>query len=228
MNNSRNTDLKTQELGKPAHLLQGLRLPHPAVLIFVWAGLAVSVQKLSGYPLYLLAGSLLLSSIMICSARFLLLVRRTRWILLSLFVIYAYTSQGTPLWAQFGVFSPAAEGMAAGFVQLLRLLAVLAGLSVLLSLLSQSQLMAGLYTLARPLVFTGMSRERFAARLALTLCYAESARLDTESGWLRRVEQMLLPKPELPQNIELSVATLTIYDNLIIVAALLAIAGVWL
>ncbi len=210
------------------------RIPHPAILIVAWAGMTMILYALSAYYMLLLATGLALLSGTVCRERFLILLRRTRWILVSIFAIYSYTTPGTPLFASLGGLSPVYEGVADGAIQLLRLLASLAGLAILLSVLTQSQLVAGLYTLSRPLALFRISSERFAVRLALTLRYAEGARLDSGGGCYAGVESWLLEKgenragPESREILELEVVSLTVIDSVIVAVTLLAIAGVWL
>jgi energy-coupling factor transport system permease protein len=162
------------------------------------------------------------------------LLRRTRWILVSLFAIYSYTTPGTPLWASLGGLSPVYEGVTEGAMQLLRLLASLAGLAILLSVLPQSQLVAGMFALSRPLALFRISSERFAVRLALTLRYAEGAKLDSGGGWYAGVESWLQAKsenragPELREILEMEIVSLTLIDLVIVAVTLLAIVGVWL
>jgi len=163
-----------------------------------------------------------------CGARLFSLLRRTRWILFSVFLIYSYTSPGETLWPQLGVLSPVADGVAEGFMQLLRLLTVLAGVSILLSLLSQSQLIAGLYKLSQPLSYLGLSRERLAVRLALTLRYAESAMQDTAGNWRNSIEHLLAPVPAVAGFVELKVDQLGRRDLLQLAAASAVLSGVWL
>jgi energy-coupling factor transport system permease protein len=96
-----------------------------------------------------------------------------------LWLIYAYSTPGVTLFES--PFSPSLEGLQDGGLQLTRLLAALAGLAILLDRLHRQQLIAGLYSLFAPLQWSGLSRERLAVRLALTLQYAEVAMLRTQS-----------------------------------------------
>lgn len=203
-------------------------MPHAALQIYVWACLALAAQMLSAYALTLLALMLIVWSFKICALRFFLLLRRTRWILFSVFLIYAYTTPGEALWPQLGAFSPVSDGIVSGLLQIMRLITVLAGLSILLTLLSQSQLITGLYTLSRPLCFLGLSRERVAVRLALTLRYAESAMQDTASNWRISFEQMLAPVEVAHGFIELHAYPFSRRDWLLLAAASVAVLGIWL
>jgi len=224
----KNIALRKPCSGKQEYPAEGEGMPHPAVQIYIWFCLTLAVQMLGAYALVLLAGILIVFSFRICASRFILLLRRTRWILFSVFLIYAYTSPGESLWPHLGVLSPVAEGVEYGLLQLLHLLAVLAGLSILLTLLSQQQLIAGLYTLSRPLSLLGVPRERFAVRLALTLQYAESAMQDAASNWRGSIEQLLAPPPVTPGYIELQLIPFARRDGLLAAAVSAALLGMWL
>jgi energy-coupling factor transport system permease protein len=217
-----------QNSGKQEGNALGEKMPHPALQIYIWFCLTLAVQMLGAYSLIPVAGILIAFAFRMCAARFFFLLRRTRWILFSMFLIYAYTSPGEVLWPHLGIFSPVAEGVEYGLKQLLHLLAALAGLSILLTLLSQTQLIAGLYMLCRPLSLLGVSRERFAVRLALTLRYAESAMQDTATSWRGSIEQLLAQLPLTPGYIELQLIPFTRRDGLLAVAASVAMIGVWL
>jgi energy-coupling factor transport system permease protein len=148
---------------------------HPATQITVWCVLVAAMQFLRPNHLLLAGGFVLLSAFALARHKLIQLLRRTRWIMLSLWLIYAYTTPGTALFEQ--SFSPSVEGLQEGGLQMMRLLAALAGLAILLDRLHRQQLMSGLYSLFAPLQYLGMSRERLAVRLALTLHYAEVAML---------------------------------------------------
>lgn len=228
MDTLKNTTRLQRVLIRADQALQRVRWPHPAVLIYIWVCLALAASMLEWHALILLAVMLTGSATMFCTKRFFILLRRTRWILFSLFLIYAYTSPGDAMWPPMGIFSPVAGGMADGFLQLLRLLAVLAGVSILLSILSQSQLITGLYVLSHPLKYLGFSRERFAVRLALTLRYAESAINETARNWRDSVEYLLTPVPVAAEHVELHIGGLARRDLLLMAAGSCALLGVWL
>jgi len=201
---------------------------HPAVQIYIWICFALATQMLDGYVLAVVAATVILLSLRICAVRFLYLLRRTRWILASLFVIFAYTSPGDAMWPQWGIFSPGAEGVEQGLLQLSRLLALLAALSILLSRLSQLQLIAGLYVMSRPLAMFGLSPERMAVRLALTLRYADSAMRQTAGTWREGLDGLLAPEPVAAEIIELHVDGYSWRDWLVLATASAGLLGIWL
>lgn len=201
--------------------------PHPAVKIMIWVLLALLAQRLQ--PFALLAFTAIVSAVALrlCAEQLLRLLRRTRWILFSLLLIYAYTTPGAALWPQFGVASPTHEGLLDGMLQLGRLLSVLSGLAILLELLPQNKLISGLYTLAYPLRWFGLSRQRIAVRLALTLEYAESAMGDTARDWRTTISTAMQPSAAGATHIELGLQAFGWIDAVLMVASLGLLIGVW-
>ena len=81
---------------------------HPTTRLVVWLLMLVAVQNMSG--LALLAAGLLLPLFGISVLRRgLRLMWRTRWLLISLLVIFAWGVAGEPLWD--GRFAPSYEGL---------------------------------------------------------------------------------------------------------------------
>ncbi len=203
------------------------KMPHPAVQILVWVLLALLAQRVQPLALLVLCAILLGLALRLCAQQLLSLLRRTRWILFSLLLIYAYTTPGVVLWQQLGNLSPTLEGLQDGALQLGRLLCVLSGLAILLALLSQAQLISGVYSLAYPLSWFGLSRERIAVRLALTLQYAESAMRDTASDWRSTIRDAVQPSATAATHIELRLQAFGIMDVLLLVTGVALLAGVW-
>lgn len=197
---------------------------HPAVQLFAWMALVISVQILSPLLVFLFCALLTLSAFKLSGERFAQLLRKTRWIAVSLLLIYAYTSPGELLWAQLGILSPVYEGVIQGLLQLARLIIVLAGLAILLTQLTQSQLISGLYTWLKPLDFLGGARKRAAIRLALTLSYADHA-LNDMANWKDNLEHMIAPQRSSAGSVELTVKNWTKSDYLAIVLITLVLLG---
>lgn len=144
---------------------------HPATQILFWGLLVAVMQFLPATRLLVLSGLVLFLAFLYSRQKLKQLLRRTRWFMISLWLIYAYTTPGEVLFDS--LLSPTREGLASGGLQAMRLLAALAGLAMLLGRLHRQQLMAGIHALVLPLQWLGLSRERLAVRLALTLHYAE-------------------------------------------------------
>jgi len=192
---------------------------HPATQILIWCVLVAAMQFLTPATL-LVTGALVLSlAFALSSHKFVQLVRRTRWILFSLWLIYAYSTPGQAVWD--APFSPSLEGLLDGGLQLMRLLVALAGLAILLDRLHRQQLMAGLYSLFAPLEWLGLSRERLAVRLALTLHYAEVAMLRETRSWQDWLYNLFEPHGEVTKSMELPVYRFARLDVLLLAGALL-------
>ena len=167
---------------------------HPATQILIWCVLVAAMQFLPATRMLVAGGFVLLSAFILSPHKFKQLVRRTRWIMFSLWLIYAYSTPGQALFD--ASFSPTREGLMSGALQLMRLLAALAGLAILLDRLHRQQLISGLYSLLLPLQWLGLSRERLAVRLALTLHYAEVGMLRAVS-WQDSLRSLTFEDEEL-------------------------------
>lgn len=201
--------------------------PHPAAQILVWASLALLVQHLQTMAVLAVCALLFGLALRVCPGQLLGLLRRTRWIFFSLLLIYAFTTPGAALWPQLGMLSPTLEGGLDGLLQLGRLISVLSALAILLELLSQDSLIGGLYSLAYPLRWFGLSRERIAVRLALTLEYAESAMRDTASDWNASISGAMQSSGEGAAHIELRLQAFGLADILLLLASAAILIWVW-
>ncbi len=199
---------------------------HPAAQILAWGLLVATMQVLTLGPLLIASGLVCLGAIFVSPHKLLQLLRRTRWIMLSLLLVYAYTTPGQPLLdALVGIYGPSREGLGDGLLQLTRLLATLAGLAILLDRLHRQELIAGLYTLLAPLELIGISRERVAVRLALTLHYAEAAMLSKTGTWQDNLRSLFEPHAEIHKQVELTLYPFAIWDGLLVALAALPLLG---
>lgn len=176
--------------------------PHPAVLILFLFGLVIKTQSFRLFELLMVMCPLIVLVLIFFPLRFITLIKRLRWIMLSLLLIYGYATPGSVVWQAaewplLAQFSPTAEGLITGFLQLERVVTMLAALAILAGLLSQQQLTSGLYYLIYPLRYVGLSPEKLVVRLALTMQYAEAALLDTArkttQDWRASLGQIATP-----------------------------------
>lgn len=195
-------------------------MPHPAVQILLWLSLAFLAQRQPALHVAILCVLLLVFALHLCPRQLRQLLRRTRWIMFSLLLIYAYSTPGTALVAAWGVYAPTLEGLTDGALQLGRLLATLSGLAILLALLKREQFISGIYALAYPVRWIGISRERAAVRLALTLHYAEPAMGDTAADWRGTIRNALRRPKMAAGQIELPRQPLRRIDAMLLVFSL--------
>ncbi|MBI4988069.1 MAG: hypothetical protein HZC23_04535 [Rhodocyclales bacterium] len=148
---------------------------HPTVRLIVWGVMAALVQwlPLSGLSLACAAG--LAAGVRLAPKRLGLLLKRTRWLIVSLVLLFALATPGRYLLPALGSLGPTAEGVRLGCEHLMRLLFVLAILAVLLQATGVEGLVAGLHGLMRPLSWLGLDRGRVAVRLMLVMHYVEQS-----------------------------------------------------
>lgn len=145
---------------------------HPAFRLACWLLLVVVLQCLNGIALAVAFALPLLAGRGV-AARWWRLLRRTRWLILSLLLVLAFNVAGTPLWGD-GWPSPTQEGVLEAATQIGRLALVLAAVAALLETTPMPTLMAGCHGLLWPFQRLGINSDRAVARLMLTLHYAEA------------------------------------------------------
>lgn len=102
-----------------------------------------------------------------------LLARRSRWLLLTVLLMFGWLTPGTPLAEIPGTTR---EGLLLAADYIARLFVALATLALLLRSLDPPRLVVGMRALLAPIGLLGYSRDRIAVRLALTLQEVEAAR----------------------------------------------------
>ena len=192
---------------------------HPLARILLWCGWAVAVERAAPPLLAILAVASATAFLFAASRLQLLrLLRRTRWLLVVLFIAHAYALPGAAAWPALGWASPSVEGLQAGALRAGRLALLLAGLALLLAYTARPRLIYGLYTLARPLAAFGFDRRAFAVRLGLTLDYAEHA--PKPARWLDALRAPI-PDAGTPVSYRLEAEHWQTRDSAVILAALL-------
>lgn len=153
--------------------------------------------------------------------RFMKLLRRLRLLILVLFAVTLLMTPGAALFPEWGLY-PTAEGVHLAMTQLIRLLGMLAAVTLLLESTAQRALAAGCLALLQPLAGKAQWPERAVARLLLVFEYLESAPpprnlhdvlalAGMETGAAGTFAEQL----DMPETIELPDASLTRQDVLI-------------
>ncbi len=148
---------------------------HPTVRLIVWGAAAAFVQWLPLADLSLACVVALVAGGLLASKRLGILLRRARWLIASLVVLFALATPGVYLLPSLGSLGPTEEGLRLGFEHLMRLFFVLATLAVLLQMTGTEGLVAGLHGLMLPLGWLGLDRGRVAVRLMLVMHYVEQS-----------------------------------------------------
>lgn len=150
-----------------------VRGPHPSSLILLGGAVLLAAASRDGTSLYLACSGLVLAALIAAPSGLHLLVRRSRWLLLTMLVMFGWLTPGTPLP---GIPGASQEGLLLAADNIARLLIALSALSMLLKALDSPKLVAGMRSLLAPIAFLGFPRDRIAVRLALTLCEVEASR----------------------------------------------------
>lgn len=145
---------------------------HPGIkilsLILFAAGLPfASVVGLMGFSFVLGCAMLMGGSTQLQLA--LSILRRMRWLLLSLLVLYGWYTPGAPLIEFLGDWSPSAEGVRLGLIRIVSLLLIGLAVAWLLASTMMTDLIAGLIWFLAPGRWIGLPLDRLALRIALTM-----------------------------------------------------------
>lgn len=191
---------------------------HPALRIIGLVLLAIVMQFAAMVPLLLAGGIAVGVAMSCCRQLFLRMLRRSKWLLVTVLAIFSFSTPGQYVHDWPWEFAPTYEGLEYGAMQLVRLVVMLAGLSVLLRTTRQDALMAGIYTLLRPLGGCGLPVERFTARLWLTLDYVERTPEHAASRWMMQevTDHVEFEAGQSP--IRLEVPVWTVHDSVLVCA----------
>lgn len=195
---------------------------HPATKILLWLGFAIAIQGLDFAQLTLLSVlAILCLAVLGAWYRALPLLRRSRWLLLSLLLIYAFATPGDLLFPAIGIYSPTLQGVRGGTLQVWRLTLLLLALALLLHSCPREKLLSGLYVLMRPFRSVGLNPERLAVRLWLTLHYAQQQSRQKMQAWRDELRSALDPAPSGMAHVTLELSAFSWRDGMILTLATL-------
>lgn len=173
---------------------------HPTSLMLAWIVFAIAIPQFD-FAAMLGASVLVGVSVLYCGLpRCWQLLRRTRILLITLLLVYAFMTPGTPLFSTWEQAAPTLEGLNAGLQQIWRLVLMMGALAALLAYLSRQQLLLAIYGLLSPLKPIGLPVQGFAVRLWLTLDYLEN--IPKSANLAAHWDNALA----LPQNMEQSIS----------------------
>lgn len=191
-----------------------MRIPtvHPATRLTAWLVLLVAVQLLSGAALLAacLLTPLLGMRVMQRGGR---LIWRTRWLLLSLLLVFAWGMAGEPLWS--GSLAPTHEGIDEAVKHVGRMLMVLVAVAAFLEFMPLADLLAATHALLKPFRRFGVDSDRGVVRLMLVLRYVET--LPRPRDWKFLLET---PETRASEVIEIGHQAMRWSDRLVMVGLL--------
>lgn len=142
---------------------------HPSTLVFAWVCVLLAAQHAQGA--WLVAWLLLsASAALLCArSRFFLLMRRARWLFMTVLVVLALGSPGEYLWPALGPLGPTHEGLFQAVAHLGALVAVFAWVALLLQRMGPAWLVMGVHGLLHPMADHPPQAGSVALRLLLVL-----------------------------------------------------------
>jgi energy-coupling factor transporter transmembrane protein EcfT len=174
------------------------------------------LQLLQGTPLIVFSALCILLALSYCAKRCRLTLKRCRYLLFAIALVYGWATPGQYLWPS--RYSPTIEGLAFGGLQAVRLIGVLAALQMLLWRLSSGQVFSGLYVLLRPLTYLGLNRQRWALRLSLTMRFSADFLSQADPlAWGTFVQRLAIAEqPCELQEVSILLESLSFFDLLLL------------
>lgn len=189
---------------------------HPATRLVGWFAVIVFIQLARGPILWGFGFVVVALGLLLARRRCLRLVRRARFLLITLVVLFAFFTPGEVLVSALGQASPTREGLVLAASHGVRLLSVLFVVALILETIDERTLVSGLMSLAAPLGVFGFPVERLALRMLLVMAYVERP---PEGGW-----RALLDGPAPPGGaLRVRRQPLTMRDRLLITAVVCAL-----
>lgn len=158
---------------------------HSGALILLWLGVVTLIQFVSPQSLAVVTMVLALVASGYCAGRSARLVRRIRYLLLAIVVVFAGFTPGEALIAAWPELSPSREGVVLALEHVGRILSVVLCVSILMQAMPNSRLVGGLHALLRPFEVFGFPADRVAVRTLLVLDYVNSEAAMDWKTWLR-------------------------------------------
>lgn len=94
---------------------------------------------------------------------------RMRWLFLSLLIVYFWFTPGTSLIPAWSEWTPSIEGVVTGVLRMLTLVLLVLAVSLLIQATPRESMVSAIIWLLSPMRVIGISTDRFAVRLMLTL-----------------------------------------------------------
>ncbi len=139
--------------------------------------LVFATAMVMGAKPVLLAGFILVSSLYLFELvrgmptqlhNVLKMLKRLRWLFLSIFVVYLFFTPGILLLPDV-LWGPTQEGLTQGLLRIAVLVLIVAAVNVLMGSTGQAEFLSAVSWCLQPLAWLGLSHERLAVRISLTL-----------------------------------------------------------
>jgi hypothetical protein len=184
-----------------------MQMLHPASQLLTWVIFALALQCLPLAGVLLATLLVLILALIFARHRSQRLFRRSKWLLLSLGVLFLFATPGEYLPGAWGQLGMTHEGVDLGLEHLGRLSAMLASLALLHELLGTSGFLAACYWWLGPLPW----RRATVVRLMLVLEFAEKKQ---QPGWRAWLVSSADPSDVIEANYFLAMSPLHLRDTI--------------
>ena len=157
---------------------------HPAALLALWLGFVILLQPFAATGLAITTLLVLPLALHGAGETTRKLLFRTRWLLLTIAVLFALATPGGKLPRLLGEAGMTWDGLHQGLEHVLRLVLMLAALALLHKRLGNDGIVTGLHWLLTPLADWRDLRQRVVVRLMLVLDHVDNAAPGHWRGWL--------------------------------------------
>lgn len=215
----------------PYNLMRLPYQPHPSVRLFLWLCVALWAQQVTWLALVWGCGLMWMGAWWSAGARVWRNVWRLKSLMLALWIAFAWTTPGNPLWPS--VWAPSDAGMLEGTTHCLRLILLVCCGQWVVASLSREDLLIGFLVLCAPLSRVGMSGQTFALRVWLTLIHTEAWLQRPRAHWrdipyLLRTALDFEAGDSIPLVLTLQLPRFMCWDWLVMAVATVGLLGVYL
>lgn len=162
---------------------------HSGLLLLLWmAGLAL-LQFLPLGGLFVATGICAAAALLLAPRRAWRLLKRVRYLLLAVAVLFAGFTPGEALLVDWPKLSPSREGAMLALEHAARIVAVVLCVALLLERLSADRMVSGIYAILSPFEGRGLPAARVAVRLLLVLRLVEGSAPKRWQDWLEESDE---------------------------------------
>lgn len=167
---------------------------HPSFALLVWTGGVILLQTVDGWWQCAAVAAVLIAALGLARPLCMRLLRRIRFLLLAVFILFGLFTPGRALIASLPGLSPSYEGIRLALEHGGRLLGVVCAVALLLTHLPPGRLVSGLYGLMRPFGALGLPARGLAVRILLVLREVAAPPAGGWRGWLAGLHDA--PRPD--------------------------------
>jgi energy-coupling factor transporter transmembrane protein EcfT len=186
----------------------------------------------SGPNVWLIFSVLVTSALVMSRHYFFSALRRVKWLLVLMLLVYAYATPGQYLHYWIAETRPTYEGLLLAGVQMIKLLSMLSLLALLIGNVPRNTLLSGLFQLVQPLQKLNIDARPFALRLWLTLHYVEAHQMSARAersmiAMLHQVATIENDVEPLVDDVTFELVPLSVLDCAQLMLLLALFIGVW-